>query len=120
MDGRDVDVVVTGEHIDGDNGGDAVDLHVLELLAEVVAALVHLFGVGLEQCLGQRFACDDLVVAGVGLETANRCHKDRGVGGDAGVAALDVEEPLGAHVGAEPGFGQQEVAGVDTDLVGND
>src|SRR5271165_2879769 len=34
-------------------------------------------------------------------------------------AALDVEEPLRAHVGAEPGLGDQELAGVDADQVGH-
>ena len=40
-------------------------------------------------------------------------------GREAGDPALDVEEPLGAHVGAEAGLGDEEVAGVDADQVGH-
>ena len=120
VDGLDVDVVVAREHVDGDHGGDAVDLHVLELLAQVVAALVDLVRVLGEERLGERLAGDDLVVAGVGLEAAHRGDQDGGVGGDARGAALDVEEALGAHVGTEARLGEEEVTGVDADLVGHD
>ena len=41
-------------------------------------------------------------------------------GAQPGDPALDVEEPLGAHVGAEAGLGDQEVTGVDADQVGHD
>ena len=60
------------------------------------------------------------MVSGVGLEAAHGGHQNGGVRGDARVAALDVEEALGAHVGTEAGLGEEEVAGVDADAVGHD
>ena len=83
LDRRDVDVVVAGEHVDGDHGGHAVDLHVLELLAQVGAALMDLVGVGGQQRFGQRSTGDDLVLARVGLEAAHGGDKNGGVGGQA-------------------------------------
>ena len=97
-----------------------MDLHVLQLLAEVVASLVHLVGVFGQEGLGKRLTGHDLVVAGVGFQAADGGYQNSGVGGDARIAALDVEEPLGAHVGAETRLGEQEVTGVDADLVGHD
>ena len=120
VDGGDVFVVVAGEHIDRDDRRAAVDLHVLELLAQVVATLVDLVGIGLEQILGERLAGDDLVVAGVSLEAPHGRDEHGSIGGEARVAALDVEEALGAHVGTEARLGEEEVAGVDADAVGHD
>ncbi len=57
LDCSDIDVVVTGEHIDRYDRGDTVDLHVLELLSQVVATLVHFVWVREEQCIGKRLAC---------------------------------------------------------------
>ena len=120
VDGGDVFVVVAGEHVDRNDRSAAVDLHVLKLLAQVVAALVDLVGVCLEKGRGQWLARDDAMVAGVGLEAADGRHEHRRVRSETRVAALDVEESLGAHVGAEAGLGQQEVARVDPDSVGHD
>ena len=39
---------------------------------------------------------------------------------NARIAALDVEEPLGSHVGPEAGLGEQEVTGTNGHLVGHD
>ncbi len=55
----------------------------------------------------------------MGLETTNGRNQHCRVGSNARVTTLDVEETLGAHVGAEAGFGEQEVTGMDADLVGN-
>ena len=82
----------------------------LELLAQVVAPCVHLVGVLGQQGSGSGSPGDDLVVARVGLEAPDGGDEDRGVGGEPRDAALDVEEPLGPHVGAEPGLGDEEVA----------
>jgi hypothetical protein len=75
---------------------------------------VHLVGV-LGQGLRQRAAGDDAVIARVRLQPAHGGDQHRGIGGDTRHAALDVEEPLGAHVGAETGLGEQEVARPDAD-----
>ena len=56
----------------------------------------------------------------MGLQRTHRGDDDGGIGHQAGHPALDVEEPLGAHVRPEAGFGDEEVAGVDPDLVGHD
>jgi hypothetical protein len=47
-------------------------------------------------------------------------HHHGGVGLESRGAALDVEEPFGAHVRPEAGLGDQVVAGADADLVGQD
>ena len=60
-----------------------------------------------------------MVGPGVHLERPDRRHDDGGVGGEARGPALDVEEPLGAHVGAEAGLGDEEVPGVDPDEIGD-
>ena len=99
-------------------GRDAVDADVVDLLAQVGAADVDLVRVLGQQRVGQRPAGDDAMAAGVGLQRPDRGHDDGGVGTQARVAALDVEEALGAHVGAEAGLGDQEVARVDADQVG--
>ena len=54
------------------------------------------------------------------LERAHRGDDHRGVGRKAGRTAFDVEEPLGAHVSAKAGLGDQEVAAVDADEIGED
>ena len=92
---------------------------VLDLLAQVRPADVHLVRVLREQRLRQRLARDDPVLAGVRLERPHRGDDDGRVRREARGPALDVEEPLGAHVGAEPGLGDQVVAGVDADQVGH-
>ena len=92
---------------------------VLQLLAQVRRAEQDVLGVLGEHLLGQRAAGDDLVLAGVALERADGRDHDGGVRLEAGDAALDVEEPLGAHVGAEARLGDEEVAGVDADQVGD-
>ena len=80
---------------------------------------MHLVGVFGKQRFGERLAGHDLVVARVSLETADRGHKHCRIRGDAGVAALDIEETLSAHVGAKTGLGEQEVPGVNANLIGN-
>ena len=61
----------------------------------------------------------DAVPPRVQLHRPDRRHHDRGIGHEARRPALDVEEALGAHVGAEPGLGDQELPGVDPDQVGH-
>ncbi len=57
-----------------------MDAHVLELLAQVGAALVHLVGILRQQCVGQRPTGDDVVLAAVRLQPADRGDEDRGIG----------------------------------------
>ncbi|CAB4852479.1 unannotated protein [freshwater metagenome] len=95
-------------------------LHVLELLDEVGRAGAHIVGVLGEKLRWQGPAGDDLELAAVRLQRTHRGHEHRRVGHHARVAALDVEETLGAHVGAEAGFGDEVLAAADTDEVADD
>ena len=65
-------------------------------------------------------AGDHAVPARVELHGPHRRDHDGGVGHEARGPALDVEEALGAHVGAESRLGDQVVAGMDPDQVGDD
>jgi hypothetical protein len=97
-----------------------VQEHVLDLLAEVGTSGPHFTGILVEQVGRQRLTGHDPVGARVGLQGSHRGDDHRGVGDQARHPALDVEEPLRAHVGAESGLGDQEVAGADADEVGHD
>ena len=102
--------VVGREGVDRDDGRDAEAADVRDLLRQVGRA-------GAERRPGSRRAgrrggagrprCG---TAGVGLQRAHGRDDDRGVRGARPRAALDVEEPLGTHVGAEAGLGDHEVA----------
>ena len=70
--------------------------------AEIGQTLAHRLEVLLAEAL--------LGDAAVHLERADGRDDHRGVGGEAGLAALDVEELLGAEIGAEAGFRDHVVA----------
>ena len=112
------EAMVAGKRVDGDDGRDAVDLDVLDLLAEVGGPGQHVVGVLLKQLGRQRPSRHDAVLARMHLQRADGGHDHRGVGSQARGPALDVEEPLRAHVGAEARLCDQEVASVDADQVG--
>ena len=114
-DGLVLAVEVAREGVDRDDRRHTVDLDVLDLLDEVGCAGAHVVGVLGEQLGRQRLAGDDLELAAVGLQRPNGRHQHGRVGDHARVAALDVEEALGAHVGAEAGLGDEVVAAVDAD-----
>src|SRR5215212_2580589 len=97
-----------------------METDVLYLFSEVGGAGVHVVGVLFEHPLGERPAGLHFVVARVVLQGPNRGHQHRCVGPEARDAALDVEEPLGAHVRAEAGFGDKEVSAADADQVRHD
>ena len=75
--------------------------HVLELLAQVGPSGLHLVGAFLEERRWQGPPGHDVVGPGVHLQRPDRRHDDRRVGCEARGPALDVEEPLRAHVGTE-------------------
>ena len=60
------------------------------------------------------------MIARVGFEAPDGGDQHGGVGRKTRDPALDVEETLCAHVGAEARLGDEEVAGLDADLVGDD
>src|SRR5919112_4688680 len=70
--------------------------------------------------LWEAFACPYLVASRVGLQRSHRGDEHRSVRFEARVAALDIEEALGAHVGPEARLGHEVVTPADADLVGHD
>ena len=74
----------------------------------------------LEEHRIERLAGDDPADAAVHLQGPNRGHDDGRVRCQAGGAALDVEEFLGAHVGAEARFGADNLVGGQGEAVSDD
>ncbi|MNQ69186.1 hypothetical protein D3C85_837680 [compost metagenome] len=72
------------------------------------------------QARRQRLARANVQQAAVGLETAHRGHQHHAGGGDAGLAALDVEELLQPHVGAKARLGHHIVGEAQGDAIGDD
>src|SRR5690606_23282660 len=89
------------ELVDGHDRRHAEVLHVAEVTRQVAAALLDRFDVLLAQILPSD--------ASVHLEGADGGDHDGRVGPQAGRAALDVEELLGAHVRTETGLGHHIV-----------
>ncbi len=101
LDGAQLLVGVVGEAVDGDDGRDAEVADVLDVLGQVgKAVLERAVAVVLERPHGR----DDN--GGLGLEAAD--------------AALDVEELLGAQVGAEAGLGDDVVGQLEGHLGGEE
>ncbi len=71
------------------------------------------------QAGGQRLAGADIEQAAVGLEAAHRGHQHHAGGGDAGLAALDVEKLLQPHVGAKACLGHHVVGEAKGDTIGD-
>ena len=99
---RELGVGVALEMVDRDDAGQA------EVVADVVDVPLEIRDALLErrQALLREVADGD---AAVELERAHRCDEHDDVGSQAGLAALDVDELLGAQVGAEAGFGDDDV-----------
>ncbi|MQM39060.1 hypothetical protein KBTX_03082 [wastewater metagenome] len=113
-------VIVRGERVDRHHRRHPVGADVVDLLGEVGGASVHVLRALRLHALGQRPARDHAIASGMKLQPAHGGDEHRGVRGQPGGAALDVEEPLRPHVGTEAGLGDQEVAAVDADVVGDD
>ena len=105
--------------VDGDHGCHAVAADDRQVGQEVGRAELHLLRVLLEHGRRQRAAGHHPVPARVQLHRPHRRHHDGGVGHEARGAALDVEEALRSHVGAEARLGDEVLAGVDPDQVGH-
>ena len=84
-----------------DHRHDAEFLHVLDMALQVGHAGVERFEVFRLEVL--------LLDAAVHLQRADGGDEHGAVGRQAGLAALDVEELLGAEIGAEAGFGHDIV-----------
>ncbi len=89
------------EHVDGHHHRNAELLDVFDVGDQVGQAGPQqrqvLVGVGLVE----RAARHNLGSATMRLQRSDGCHQHRSIGLEAGDAALDVEEFLRAHVGAE-------------------
>ncbi len=111
---------VLRKRIDGDDRGDAVAAHDLNVLEQVGGTLAHFLGV-LRQHFGrERSTGRHLVPSRVQFERPHGGHDDGSVRGQPRRAALDVEEPLGSHVRPESGLGDQVLAAMNPDEVGDD
>jgi hypothetical protein len=87
---------VGGEHVDGDYRRHAELVDVLDVAAEVVQSLLDRFDILVAEIV--------LCHATMHLECANGGDDDRRGRSQASLAAFDVEELLGAEIGAEAGF----------------
>ena len=119
-DGVDLVGMVAREDVEGHHRGDAEVSDDLDVLAQVGGTGKDVVRIVLKHRRGQGLSRNDLVATGMGLEGTHGDDEDGGVGAHTTEAALDVEEPLGAHVGAESGLRQQVVAAADADAVGDD
>ena len=113
-------LAVGGEAVDGDHHGHTVTAGVLDMPGEVGAALLEGGQIFPQEARRQRLARANVQQAAVGLETAHRGHQHHAGGGDAGLAALDVEELLQPHVGAKARLGHHIVGEAQGDAIGDD
>ena len=90
-----------------------------QLRAEVLCPQAHILRALLQHGLRQLLPSHHAVPAGVHFERPHRRDDDGSVRGHPGDPALDVEEPLGAHVRGEPGLRDQIVSGPPADQVGH-
>ena len=98
--------------VDRHDGSDPVAPDDGDVRQEICRAELDLLRVLLEHGLGQQASGHDPMAPRVQLHGPHRRHHHRGVGHEARGPALDVEEALRAHVSPEPGFGDEELAGV--------
>jgi len=91
------------EGIDGDHRRDAMPANDMQMLEQVGRTEVDLFGVLHQHPGRERPACVNLVSPRMEFEGPYVTTTTACVGHQAGGAAFDVEEPLGAHVRAEAG-----------------
>ena len=113
-------LVVGREAVDRHDRRDTVSLHVLDLLAQVLATRFDVGRVVSKELRWERLASDDLVLARVSLQRAHRRDEHSGIGNETRGAALDVEEALRTHVCTEAGLGDEVVTTVDADQVTDD
>ncbi len=106
--------------INRDDGRDAVQLNILDLLDHVGRASLDIRQIGFQQFFGQGLTGNDAIVSAVGLEGASRDDENRRVGSQTAVTALDIEELLRADVSTETRLGKQIIATLDTDQIGED
>ena len=111
---------VLRERVDRDDRRDPVDRDVLDLLREVLGAGPDGLDVLLEERGVERLAGHDLPDAAVHLERPDRGDHHGRRRHEPRRAALDVEELLGAHVGAEARLGADDVVGHQREPVGDD
>ena len=89
-------------------------------LARLAQPIRTASGVVLEERRVERLAGHDPADATVHLERPDRGDHDGRIGRETRRPALDIEELLGAHVGAEAGFGADDLVRGEGDPVGDD
>ncbi len=113
-------VVVLREGVDRHDRLHAELADDLDVLAQVRQPRPHVARALLEEAVRQRPARSDGESPGVRLHRPHGRDDDGGVRGQTVCAALDVEEPFGAHVGAETGLGDDDLGAGERDPVGDD
>src|ERR671913_30395 len=113
-------LVVCGEGVDRHHRRDTVEADVLYLFLQVGCTGIYVVRVLSLHLLGEGLARPYLVAARVGFQRSHRGDEHRSVRFEARVAALDVEEALGAHVGPEACLGYEEIAAADADQIRHD
>jgi hypothetical protein len=111
---------VRRERVDRDNRRHPEQPDVLDLLGEVRGARADRDDVLLGQGRVERLAGHDLPDPAVHLQRPNGGDDNRRVGRESGRPALDVEELLGAHVGAEAGLGADDLVRREGEAVRDD
>ncbi len=116
---RQFGLAVGGEAVDGDHNGHAVTTGIGDMPDEVGATLLEGRQILTQQAFRQRLARADIEQAAVGLEAAHCGHQHHAGGGQAGLAALDVEELLQPHVGAKTRFGHHVIGETKGHAIGD-
>src|SRR3712207_9478626 len=94
--------------------------YVLDLLAQVGGSSKDVIGVLFQELRRQGPPGHDIKPPRVGFQGPHGGDEDGGVGLEARVAALDVEEALRSHVRTEACLGNEKVSALDTDPVRQD
>src|SRR5215208_1423263 len=113
-------LVICREGVDRHHRRDTMKADVLYLFLQVGCTSIDVIGVLFLHLLGEGLACPYLIAARVGLERPYSGHQNRRVGLETRVAALDVEEPLCAHVRTEARLRYEKVTAADTDQIRHD
>src|SRR5215212_1557073 len=113
-------LVICREGVDRHHRRDTVEADVLYLFLQVGCASIDVIGILFLHLLGEGLACPYLIATRVGLESPYSGHKNRRVGLETRVAALDVEEAFCAHVRTEACLGYEKVTAADADQIRHD
>src|SRR5258708_2721914 len=96
LDERILFTVIAIKSINRDDGRDALNLNVLNLLSSFRGPRLDIRQIGFQQFFGQGFTGNDAIMSAMSFEGASRDDENRRVGSEAAVTALDIEKLLRA------------------------